>query len=205
MKITNELKTGLVVVAAIGVTIFFWVKTTDFSGKPYRVKTYFNYAEGVKVDSIVKLSGIDVGRVEKIVFKYEPDTKVEVVMALESKAKLREDSIAFISQSGLIGDAYVGLTAGSAGRNFVGDGAVIISEDPVEMRKLMKKADAIAANLDNTLIEVKKLAENVNGVVSDNKSKIGDIVSNLESTSANFKDFSEDIKQHPWKLLMKGK
>ena len=198
MKITNELKTGLVVIAAICVTVFFWMRTTDFSGKPYRIKTYFNYAEGVKVDSIVKLSGIDVGRVETITFKYEPDTKVEVIMTLETKAKVREDSIAFISQSGLIGDAYIGLTPGSSDRSFVSDGAAIISEDPVEMRKLMKKADAIADNLDKTLVQVKSL-------VADNKAKVDNIAANLETTTANFKDFSEDIKQHPWKLLMKGK
>ncbi len=73
------------------------------------------------------------------------------------------------------------------------------------MRKLMKKADAIAENLDKTLAEVKRLAENVNGVVSDNKTKVDSIVVNLEQTAVNFKDFSEDIKKHPWKILMKGK
>ena len=49
------------------------------------------------------------------------------------------------------------------------------------------------------------LAGNLNGVVTDNRSKVDNIASNLESTTANFKDFSDDIKQHPWKLLMKGK
>nr|HPM43587.1 MlaD family protein [Candidatus Omnitrophota bacterium] len=167
----------------------------------YKVKTYFNYAEGVKANSIVKLSGIDVGRVESISFNYAPDTKVELVMAIDNKAKIREDSIAYISQSGLIGDAYIGITAGSADKQFVKDGAILISEDPVEMRKLMKKADMIAENLDKTLSEIKGLAANVNGVVSDNRPKIAGIVTNLEETSANFKDFSSDIKQHPWKLL----
>jgi len=205
MKMTNELKTGLIVGAGIIVAMIFWVKTTDFSGKPYHVKTYFNYAEGVKVDSIVKLSGIDVGRVEKISFKYEPETKVELILAVNKDAKVREDSIAFISQSGLIGDAYIGLTAGSAGKQFVKDDAILLSEDPVEMRLLMKKADVIADNLDKTLVQVKTLTENVNGVVTDNKTKIDSIASNLEQTSMNFKEFSEDIKRHPWKLLSKGK
>ena len=81
---------------------------------------------------------------------------------------------------------------------YVKGGGQIPSEDPVEMRKLMKKADAIADNLDKTLVQIKSL-------VSDNKSKVDNIASNLEATAANFKEFSEDIKQHPWKLLMKGK
>ena len=198
MKITNELKTGAIVVAALVVTAVFWIKTTDFKAKPYRVKTSFNYAEGVKIDSIVKLSGIEVGRVESIKFIYTPDTKIELILAINRKAKLHEDSIAFISTSGMIGDAYIGITPGSADKPFVRDWAVLMSEDPVEMRKLMKKADLIAENLDKTLVEVK-------GLVTDNKARVDNIAANLETTTANFKEFSEDIKQHPWKLLMKGK
>jgi len=205
MKITNETKTGMIVVAAIVVAVVFWVKTTDFNGKPYKVKTYFNYAEGIKIDSIVKLAGIEAGRVETVKFEYVPETKVELVLAINKKAKIHEDSVAFISTSGMIGDAYIGITPGSPDKAFVKDGAVLMSEDPVEMRKLMKKADAISENLDKTLGEVKNLAENVNGLVKDNKNRIDNIATNLEETATNFKEFSSDIKQHPWKLLMKGK
>ena len=53
------------------------------------------------------------------------------------------------------------------------------------------------------LIEVKGLTENVNGVVKDNKTKIDGMLANLEQTTANFKEFSEDIKKNPWKLLSK--
>ncbi|MDD5136261.1 MAG: MlaD family protein [Candidatus Omnitrophica bacterium] len=205
MKITNEFKTGIIVVAGLLAAAVFYAKTTDLSAKPYHLKTYFNYAEGIKADSIVKLAGIDVGRVEKIEFKYIPETKIELILAIDKKAKIHEDSIAFISTSGMIGDAYIGITPGSPDRPFVKEDAMLMSEDPVEMRKLMKQADAITASLDKTLSEVKSLASNVNSVVSDNKVRIDSIASNLESTAVNFKEFSEDIKQHPWKLLMKGK
>ena len=33
--------------------------------------------------------------------------------------------------------------------------------------------------------------------------RIDNIANNLEQTSMNFKEFSEDIKRNPWKLLMK--
>lgn len=192
-------------VAALAVGIVFLTRTTDFSAKPYRVKTYFNFADGIKTDSIIKLAGIEVGRVEKISFQYVPETKIELVLAIDKKAKIHEDSLAFIATSGMIGDAYIGLTSGSPDKPFAKEGAILISEDPVEMRKLMKKADAISENLDKTLLEVKDLVANVNDVVGGNKTKIENIASNLEATAVNFKEFSEDIKQHPWKLLMKGK
>jgi len=205
MRITNEFKTGLVVVAAIAVAMIFWVKTASFTGKPYRLRTQFNYAEGIKADSIVKLSGIEIGRVENIKFSYSPDTIVELTLLVNKDAKVHEDSVAFISTSGLVGDAFLGLTPGSADKPFAQEGTILESEDPIEMRKLMKKADAIAENLDKTLVEFKSLAQEINGVVKDNKSKINSMMANLEQTSANFKEFSDDIKTHPWKLLSKGK
>jgi len=198
MKMTNEFKTGMIVILAVVTGIVFYTKTTDMSAKPYKLITYFNYAEGIKTDSIVKLSGIDVGRVEKIEFKYLPETKIELILSVDKKAQLHEDSIAFISTSGMIGDAYIGITPGSPDKPFIKEGATLSSEDPVEMRKLMKKADAISETLEKTLLEVK-------GLVTDNKAKVDSIAANLETTSTNFKEFSEDIKKHPWKLLMKSK
>lgn len=198
MSMSNEMKTGVVVVAGILVAVYFWARTTDLSAAPYKVKTYFNYADGVKKDSIVKLSGVEVGRVEKVNLVYLPDTKIELVLNIDKKAKIREDALAFISTSGMIGDAFIGIAQGSTEKQFIKDGGQIASEDPVEMRKFMKKADAIADNLDKTLVQVKSL-------VTDNKAKVDNIVSNLEATTANFKEFSEDIKRHPWKILAKGK
>ncbi len=206
IKMNNEIKTGIIVVTAILVVMLFYARTTDTTaGKTYRIKTYFNYAEGIQQDAIVKLAGIEVGRVEKIQFQYTPGTKVEMVIAISDKARIHEDSIAFITTSGMIGDAYVGITPGSADSPSIKEGGTMASEDPVEVRKLWKKAEGIADNLDKMLIEVKSLAENVNGVVKDNKPRIDNIAANLEQTAVNFKDFSSDIKQHPWKLLMKGK
>jgi phospholipid/cholesterol/gamma-HCH transport system substrate-binding protein len=203
IKISNEVKTGIVVVAAILATATFYIKTTNFNAAPYKIKTAFTYADGVKQDSIVKLSGIEVGRVTGIKFQYDPETKVEMELTLDQKAKLHEDTIAFIATTGMIGDAYIGLTPGSAGKPLVKEGGTIASEDPIEMRKFWKKADAIATSLDATLLEIKSLAANVNGVVTDNKPRISSILMNVEEMSVNFKDFSQDLKQHPWKLLMK--
>ena len=82
---------------------------------------------------------------------------------------------------------------------------LVASEDPIEMRELMKRADAIAAKLDETLVDVRKLAANLNGTLQDNRPRLDNIMKNMEETSVNFNDFSQDIKAHPWKLLMKGK
>jgi phospholipid/cholesterol/gamma-HCH transport system substrate-binding protein len=205
MKISNELKAGVMIVAALAVGALFWFKTVDFSQKPYTIKTNFTFADGISSNSVVKLSGVDVGRVSDIKFSYEPETTVELTLSLDKKAKVREDSIAYIATSGLVGDTYVGLTPGSAGKPFLVEGAVVASENPMEMRKFMKRAEVIADNLDKTLVQVKDLTSTLTDTMKDNRARIDSIAMNLETTSVNFKEFSADIKQRPWKLLMKGK
>ena len=196
MRLSNEIKTGLVVVAAIAICIMFFAKTATFGHQKYRLKTFFTYAGDIKPDAIVKLAGIEVGRVSKINFIYDQVTKVKCILELNTDAKVRADSIAYIGTAGFVGDAYVGLTPG-ASEKFLKAGSVIASEDPVQMRLVWKKVDNMANNLDGILVEVKSL-------VVDNRQNLDNIIGNLEATTENFKEFSADVKKHPWKLLFKG-
>jgi ABC-type transporter Mla subunit MlaD len=196
MRLSNEMKTGAVVVAALAIAAMFFLKTANFQTSKYDIKTYFTYAGDLTTNAVVKLAGIEVGRLKEIKFIYGPETKVECVIELGQNTKVRTDSIAYISTSGIVGDSYVGLTAGKSSE-FVKQGDVIVSEDPVQMRNLMKIGENIAENLDKTLAEVKTL-------VVDNKDSLDNIIVNLEAVTENFKEFSEDVKNHPWKLLFKG-
>lgn len=196
MRFSNEIKAGLVVIMAVALGSLFFLKTANYSVKTYQVKTLFRYAGDLKTDAIVKLSGIEVGRVKAINFIYDPKTMVECVMEINADAKIRKDAIAYIGTAGFVGDAFVGLTPGDS-PEFLAAGGLLPSEDPIQMRELMKKADDIATNLDGVLKDVRS-------IVSDNRKSIDGIVVNLEATSQNFKEFSDDIKKHPWKLLFKG-
>ena len=197
MRFSNEIKAGLVVVIGIAIIFFFFGKTATHMTKTYDLKTFFGYAGNLKADAIVKLAGIEVGRVKKINFIYDPETLVECLLEINTDAKVRKDSLAYIATAGFVGDAYVGITAGEQDE-FLVPGTTVGSEDPIEMRLLMKKAEDIANNLDNILAQIR-------GVVADNRQNLDNIVINLEQTTENFKEFSSDVQKHPWKLLFKPK
>lgn len=196
MKISNEIKAGLVVVMGILLMVFFFAKTATVGTGTYELKTYFTYAGNLKTDAVVKLSGIEVGRLKRIKFVYDPETKVECLLDVHKSARIRTDSIAYVDTAGFVGDAYIGITPGVS-TEFAKPKTVIPSEDPIQMRLLMKKADEIAGSLDTILTDVKE-------IVSDNKQNLNNIIVNLEGTTKNFEEFSADIKKHPWKLLFKG-
>ena len=210
MRISNEIKAGVVILMGVAIAMFFFSKTSKVPTETYEIKTTFKYAGDLKGSAVVKLSGIEVGRLSNIKFIYEPETKVECTFSIPEGVKIRKDSVAYIGTAGFVGDAYIGIDPGKTGE-FVKPGESIQSEEPVQMRELMKKADKIADNLDKTLTDARglmsnanSLLTNANGVITENRQGIKNIVNNLDGTTANLKEMSEDLKQHPWKLLFKG-
>ena len=203
MRFSNEIKAGIVILAGAALFVFFMFRTTSFQEEPYELKTYFKYAGDLKDNATVKLSGIEAGRLTSIKFVYEKETMVECILSINADAKVRKDAIAYIGTAGFVGDAYIGLTPGTD-QEFLNPGDTLVSEDPMQMRELMGKAESIADDLGAVLKEVKELATNFNGVVTDNRSGLADIVMNLEGTTQNLEELSEDIQKHPWKLLFKG-
>jgi len=206
-SLTNEMKVGVLVVMCVLILIGFLYKTgsLDFKKEGYEVKALFNIVAGVQNNAPVRLAGVEIGQVKDVRLSYGESTKVEVALWIREDAKLRQDSRAFITALGLMGEKYIEVTAGSEGAPFLEPGGIIAGDDPLEFDALAKKGENIAEALEETLSNINKLAQNSNTVVSDNKDKIDAIFENLEATTENFKEFSEDVKRNPWKLMSKGK
>ena len=207
-SITNELKVGVLVVVCIVVLIGFLYKTGsfDFRTDGYEVKVLFNVVSGVQKNAPVRLAGVEIGQVSGIKLSYvEGATKVVVTLWLNENAKLKADSKAYITALGLMGEKYIEVSAGSKEALYLQPGEAITGEDPLEFDALARKGENIAEALEETLANIKELASNSNLVVTDNKAKIDAIFENLEATTQNFEEFSEDVKRNPWKLMSKPK
>ena len=206
--LTNEIKTGFLVVICLVILIAFTISVGKFSvfNKQYRIKVLFNWVAGVESDAPVRLSGVDVGKVEDIRVIYEgEETKVQLVLMLNSNAKVRQDSKAYVTTLGLMGEKYIELTAGSKGAPFLKPDSMIIGENPMQMEDLIDIGKRIAASVDATLGDIRTLTKHLDELVVDNRTNIDETLGNLKRTTKNFEEFSADIKNNPWKLLIKSK
>jgi phospholipid/cholesterol/gamma-HCH transport system substrate-binding protein len=206
-SISNEMKVGILIVVCIIVLIGFLYKTGSFNFKRegYEVKVLFNVVAGVQKNAPVRLAGVEIGQVKDIELSYEKSAKVVVTLWLEKRAKLKTDSKAYITALGLMGEKYIEVTPGSEDALYLNPGETITGEDPLEFDALARKGENIAEALEETLANIKELAKNSNLIVTDNKEKIDAVFDNLEATTENFREFSEDVKRNPWKLMSKGK
>jgi len=206
-KLNNEIKTGIVVIVAALFLLFMVYKVGGIRvEKGYELNCFFNYVGGLEEKSPVKLAGVQVGEVKKVSHTYVGDeTKVLVTLSLKEQAKIRQDSDIDISTTGLIGEKYVEISGGSKGTPFVKPGTTLVGKDPFRMEDLVEMGEELAARLDESMQDLQKLMKDTDGVIVDNREDIRTTIVNLKDSSENFKEFSDDIRRHPWKLLIKGR
>lgn len=233
MKMNNETKIGIMVSIVAVLLAVLTLETGNFSLTKggYQVKAHFKNIDGVNLNSPVMYNGFEVGIVEDIKIREgQNDTKMELMLKIDSKARLRDGAKAYIKNLGFMGEKYVGLTSGKDGAAYLGPGSVIIGEEPPDFEHLLAQGQEIASrlksisqniderlivnkdavdetikNLNITMKELSSIVQIANERLSLNEQKIDATISNLHDLSVNLEELSYDLKLNPWKILYRGK
>lgn len=104
----------------------------------YPVEAKFVSVTGLRIDSPVKVLGIEVGKVEKITMDQE-NQKAVVKMKLKKGIKIYDDAIASIKTEGLMGDKYVSIDPGGGGSLIGANGTITETQAPVDIESLISK------------------------------------------------------------------
>ena len=183
MKLSNETKVGTLVGAtALLVVLFSWLIGVD---NPLRrsIDFYVTYgfAGGIEVGSPVRVSGIKVGKVERIDFFVPPkggpavslkepgsaDVEVEAprrelnpvrlkISVRKDAAKgIRQDSRYYINLAGIIGERYIEITPGSMPSPPIQSGQEVAGVDPPRIDQLLSQSFNLAGKIAD-LVEKNK-------------------------------------------------
>jgi phospholipid/cholesterol/gamma-HCH transport system substrate-binding protein len=124
-----DLWVGVFVAIGLGAVLFLALKVGNLASfsnaQTYLVKAEFDNIGGLKKRAPVKSAGVVVGRVENIGFDNET-FQATVEFAIDSRYKFPKDTAAKILTSGLLGEQYVGLSAG-------GDTAMLKNGDTIKI------------------------------------------------------------------------
>lgn len=189
MKNTLETRLGMftAVIVIAAVLILETLGSFDSFRKGKRIHAHFQTAQELKVGDRVKLSGVEVGRVEKIELT---DSKVRVTMKLNKDAQVRTDSTAIIRFAGLMGQNFVLLSFGSKDAPFVKDGDELPSTEQPDLNDLMARLETAATGINDMARSFS--AENLLGPVNDLVKLNG---SNVTETLANMRAISSQIAE----------
>ncbi len=105
---------GFGVLIFTGLFLFFAAARVDIKAvKGYNISANFSKIGGLERGADVRISGIKVGSVLET--KLNPETfTADVILSIDSSVRLPIDTIASISDSGIMGDKYVSLEPGKS-------------------------------------------------------------------------------------------
>jgi len=113
----SELKIGILAVSALALAALLIVAVGGQSGffwDRYHLKTRFENVQGLKSGAIVRVAGVEVGKVTEVAFS---GAAVEVTLALrnEMKPRITTDSRASIGSLSLLGEPIIDVSPASTG------------------------------------------------------------------------------------------
>jgi phospholipid/cholesterol/gamma-HCH transport system substrate-binding protein len=131
---------GLFVLAGIAALIFLALRATNAAGSSvgptYSVNARFTNIGGLKVRAPVRSAGVTVGRVNGISF--DPQTFEAVVsFTIGTKYPFPKDTSAQILTAGLLGEQYVGLSAGGDTTDLNNGDTIQITQSAVILENLI--------------------------------------------------------------------
>lgn len=150
---SNEAKLGiffLVGILLLGV-LFELLGGVSIFEKHYTLHTSFNYIGELKVGNPVKIEGLEVGRVTALSIE---QGRIKVEMDIEKDKVIKQDSLAEIRLTSLLGISYMNITFGSPESPPAQDGTVLPSEDYADINIIMKDLEGTVANLDTVIARI---------------------------------------------------
>ena len=139
---TLDLWVGVFVAVGFGALLFLALKVANLSSftgaGAYQINAKFDNIGGLKVRAPVKSSGVVVGRVRAIHFDNQTFEAV-VTMSIESRYQFPKDTSAKILTSGLLGEQFIGLSAGGDPVNLRDGDALKITQSAVVLENLISQ------------------------------------------------------------------
>ena len=126
-RLNLELMVGLFIVLGFAAFVFSALQAANLGNLNVNAHTYtvtarFDNIGGLKTRASVKSAGVVVGRVKSVTFDQETfQAKVEI--SVDSRYLFPVDSSLKILTSGLLGEQYIGISAGGEDENWK-DGSV---------------------------------------------------------------------------------
>jgi len=135
-----DLWVGIFAVVGIGAILFLSLKVANLasfsSSETYQINAKFENIGGLKVRAPVKSAGVVVGRVADIRFDNDSFEAV-VALNIDSRFKFPKDSSAKILTSGLLGEQYIGITAGGDSAFLKGGDTLKLTQSAVVLENLI--------------------------------------------------------------------
>ena len=183
MRNTLETKLGVffALTLIVAILILEMVGVADFFKPGYKIFADFQTVQELKKGDMVKMAGVEIGRVDSIKLANE---KVRVTLKVrQADAEVRTDSKATIKFTGLMGQNFVALDFGSATAPRAVEGAILSTTEQPDLSAIMTKLDGVAGDIQGlaksfTPDNLAPLFGPITDFMKQNSTNLSDILAN---------------------------
>jgi len=231
LKLTREIKTAILVIAAIA--LFIWgysfLKGKDLFTDYKTLYVKYKNVEGLVIGAPITINGLSVGKVTDI--KLDNKTAmITVEMQINTDFPISKTSVAEIYAGSLLtGGKQLAILPNPSDPTPAVDGDFLVSSSKLDLTdalagqleplkdkitKLLDNANLMLENVNDilnkkskddlrnslatlsaTMNEFHKASQSLNGIMDDNKNKIGGIVTDFKKVSSDFTNISDDLNK----------
>lgn len=193
MKITKEVKVGIVALIAIGFFIygFNFLKGKNLFSHQRRFYAVYNDIDGLVEANPLMVNGYKIGIIGDIELAKDTTNRVVVTLLLEDELKVPENSIAKVVSSDILGSKAIQLIMGNS-REYAEDGDTLWSAQEDNLKQsvnkaiapLQKKAEGLIASIDSVMVVVQQVFDaNTRQNLAKSFESIKLALTSLETTS----------------------
>jgi len=214
-RLTKEFLVGALVLLVVGLMLGFgWlmgVLGPFHSDNQFQV--LYSFAGGVEVGSPVRVSGVKVGKVEKIEFlpvSAEKETnpvnlKITITVSNVAAASVRRGSSFYVNMAGIIGERYIEITPGDKDSERLPEGSTVRGVDPPRIDQLLSQGYGLFGKMAEFLEQNEQsVADLVHGLdallrdanrllKSEDRRKFFTLVDNLNQMTGDMKDIMKSV------------
>ncbi|HZS56326.1 MAG TPA: MlaD family protein [Bryobacteraceae bacterium] len=173
----------------------------------FEIFTEFDKVDTLQTGAKVRVSGMDAGEITDIEVPKGPSSRFRLTLKVDEKFHpiIREDSLASIETSGMVGNKYVNIKKGSDHSPECRTGGTLPSVEPFEMADLMRQGSGFVKSAQATLEDIRHRADgaiqnitsatgHVDGVIVSVRGDVKKITSNTAHMTKDASVVMADIR-----------
>lgn len=212
---STELKVGVFALIVLGILSFMtfnvgglkWLKKDGFL-----VKAYFDNIVGLDKNTKVRIAGVDAGNIDDIILE---EGRAKVVVRVYKNIKLYSDATATVRASGLLGDKFLELKAGSKWPHLKDGDTIKNTVEMADVDDLMRSVSRVANNigelssslnevlsseeskqaLKESILTLKDITRNLNTAIAQNDKKLRNVLDNIDDLTGSLSDVIKTNKE----------
>ena len=167
-----ELKIGVVAVAAITLAVMIIVAVGGAGGSlfasRYELRTKFADVKGLKSGAVVRVAGVEVGKVTEIAFEgAEVEVRLEIVE--EMQQRITSDSRASIGSLSLLGEPVIDISPASSGTPLKDGDFIAAERAPGQLADVAEGATQTLEQITGMLRDIRAGKGNVGKLFTDDE------------------------------------